>query len=129
MPTSSRVMLNAPEMVYLVEHGETEVTEQPGSYALSAYELASRLSYQLWQTLPDEALLAAADDGSLLDPDVYAGQVDRMLGDLRARVTLDEFFADWIKVQDRPSSTPTRTIRCFARSLETTYRAPGCVRP
>jgi hypothetical protein len=62
------VFLNAPEFVYFVEHGELESAARPGAYELSAHELAARLSYQFWQTVPDAALLAAAEDGSLLDP-------------------------------------------------------------
>jgi hypothetical protein len=97
------VMLNAPEALYFVEHGDQAVAGQSGVYELSPYELASRLSYQLWQTAPDDALIAAADDGSLTDPDVYQVQVERMLGDARARATLADFFADWVKVQDLPA--------------------------
>ena len=63
------VFLTAPEFLYFVEHGDTAVAGQTGVYDVSPYELASRLSYQLWQTAPDDALLAAAADGSLLDAD------------------------------------------------------------
>lgn len=94
------VMLSAPEFVYFVEHGESESSEQPGAYELSAHELASRLSYQFWQSSPDAELNAAAADGSLLDSAVYAEQVARLAGDERAKNTLDEFFADWMKVED-----------------------------
>jgi hypothetical protein len=94
------VFLNAPEFVYFVEHGDQEIAATPGVFELTAYELASRLSYQLWQTAPDEQLLTAAADGSLLDPSVYAEEVTRLVADPRARVTLDEFFADWMKVED-----------------------------
>ena len=55
--------------MYFVEHGDTAVAGQTGVYDVSPYELASRLSYQLWQTAPDDALLAAAADGSLRDAD------------------------------------------------------------
>jgi hypothetical protein len=96
------VLLNAPEFVYFVEHGDKEVAATPGVFELTAYELASRLSYQLWQTAPDERLLAAAADGSLLDENVYAEEVTRLVADPRARATLDEFFADWMKVEDLP---------------------------
>jgi hypothetical protein len=96
------VLLNAPEFMYFVEHGADEVAGKPGVYRLSAYELASRLSYQIWQTAPDDELLAAASDGSLLDPKVYASEVDRLLADDKARPTLDEFFADWVKVEELP---------------------------
>ena len=97
------VLLNAPEFVYFVEHGDAEVAGKPGEYSLTPHELATRLAYQVWQTLPDDQLLAAASDGSLLDPDTFAAQVDRMLADPRARPTLDEFFADWVKVEELPA--------------------------
>jgi hypothetical protein len=97
------VLLNAPEFVYFVEHGADEVSDKAGVYELTAHELAARLSYQIVQTLPDDELLAAADDGSLLDAKTYAEQVDRLLHDPKARATLDEFFADWVKVEDLPA--------------------------
>jgi hypothetical protein len=97
------VMLNAPEAFYFVEHGDQPVAAQAGVYELSAHELASRLSYQLWQTAPDDALIAAADDGSLLDADTYAAEVERLVADPRARATLGDFFADWMKVEDLPA--------------------------
>jgi len=96
------VMLSAPEALYFVEHGDAAVAGQKGVYELTAYELASRLSYQLWQTAPDDALLADADDGSLLDASVYQAEVARLIADPRAKATLAEFFADWVKVQDLP---------------------------
>ncbi len=97
------VFLTSPEFFYFVEHGATAVSGQSNVYELSAYELASRLSYQLWQTAPDDALLDAAAKGSLLESATYSAQLDRMLADPRARSTLDEFFADWMKVEDLPA--------------------------
>jgi hypothetical protein len=97
------LFVTAPEFMYFVEHGDTSVTGQTGVYDVSPYELASRLSYQLWQTAPDDALLAAAADGSLRDATTYDAQVTRLLADPRARPALDEFFADWMKVEDLPA--------------------------
>jgi hypothetical protein len=97
------LFVTAPEFMYFVEHGDTAVSGQTGVYDVSPYELASRLSYQLWQTAPDDALLAAAADGSLRDAATYNAQVTRMLADARARPALDEFFADWMKVEDLPA--------------------------
>lgn len=107
-PTSSpsayaeviNVLLNAPELVYLVEHGERAVAGKPGVYELSAHELASRLSYHFWQTMPDAELWQAAQDGSLLAPAGYERQVERLASDSRTRQTMAEFFADWLKVED-----------------------------
>lgn len=97
------VLLNAPQLVYFVEHGAAEVASKPGVFELSGYELASRLSYQLWQSAPDAELLARAKDGSLLDAVTYRAQVERLLGDARARSALDEFFGDWIKAEELPA--------------------------
>jgi hypothetical protein len=94
------VLLNAPEFLYFVEHGAREVRGKPGVYELSAYELASRLSYHFWQTLPDAQLLQAARDGSLLEPETYAREVERLASDSRTQSTMAEFFADWLKVED-----------------------------
>ena len=49
------LFVTAPELMYFVEHGDTAVAGQAGVYDVSPYELASRLSYQLWQTAPDDA--------------------------------------------------------------------------
>ena len=96
------VMLNVPEFLYQVEHGDTAVPNHTGVYTLSAYELAARLSYQLWDTMPDDALLAAAADGSLLTEEGYRTQVDRLFDDVRAQATMEAFFEDWLKVADLP---------------------------
>lgn len=100
------VLLNAPELLYFVEHGQDEAAERPGTYRLSAFELASRLSYQFWQTMPDDALWQAAQDGSLRRPDVLEAQVDRLLADPRARATLHELFTDWLALDDIPMLEP-----------------------
>jgi hypothetical protein len=97
------VLLNAPQMVYFVEHGSSEVSGKPGVFTLSGYELASRLSYQLWQSAPDAELLARGADGSLLEAQTYRAQVERLLADPRARGALDEFFGDWAKVEELPA--------------------------
>jgi hypothetical protein len=96
------VFLTAPEFLYFVEHGGKAVSGQTNVYEVSAYELASRLSYQIWQTAPDDALLNAAADNSLLTDSTYRAQITRMMADPRARPALDEFFADWTKVGDLP---------------------------
>lgn len=92
------VFLNAPEFLYQVEHGDQKIDDH--TYALGAWELASRLSYQLWDTMPDDALFDAARDGSLLKEDGYRKQVDRMFADPRTRQTMDGFFVDWLKAED-----------------------------
>jgi len=111
------LFVTAPEFMYFVEHGDTAISGQTGVYDVSPYELASRLSYQLWQTAPDDALLSAAADGSLRDATTYNAQVARLLADPRARPALDEFFADWMKVEDLPAldaKNADATFKTFA---------------
>ncbi len=65
--------------------------------ALNAHELASRLSYYLWASLPDGELRKTADDGSLLKPEVLAAQTKRMLKDSKATALAKEFAGQWLK--------------------------------
>jgi len=65
-------------------------------HALSAWELASRLSYFVWASMPDEALRQAAADGSLLKPEVLAAQTQRMLHDPKADALAREFAGQWL---------------------------------
>jgi hypothetical protein len=96
------VMLSSPEFLYFVEHGQDEIPDEHGSYQLSPYELASRLSYHFWQTLPDDQLWQAAQDGSLLERGVLAQQAKRLMADPRARSALVDFFVDWLQLEDLP---------------------------
>jgi hypothetical protein len=64
--------------------------------ALSAYALASRLSYFLWSSMPDQELLARAADGSLPRPEVLAAETRRMLKDARVRGLATEFAGNWL---------------------------------
>jgi uncharacterized protein DUF1592/uncharacterized protein DUF1588/uncharacterized protein DUF1595 len=91
------VMLNAPEFLYFVEHGDQPVANVEGVYTLGAFELASRLSYHVWDTMPDDELWSAAQDGSLLQDAVYQKEVDRLFADPRAQATLHRFFSDYLQ--------------------------------
>lgn len=92
------LMLTAPEFLYVVEHGQPEADGTVSR--LTAHELAARLSYHFWQTMPDEALAAAADSGALLTEAGYHQQVERLVGDPRAHQALGEFFSQWFRLDD-----------------------------
>ena len=94
--------LNAPQFLYIVEHGDTEVSEQANTFQLSAYELAARLSYHFWGTMPDDRLFELAESGELLEEGTYEAEVERLWGDARTRETMREFFLEWMKVEDLP---------------------------
>ena len=68
-------------------------------YTLDGYELASRLSYFLWSSMPDGTLLGAAADGSLRNDDVLAAQVKRMLADPRADAFVENFSGQWLQLR------------------------------
>jgi hypothetical protein len=67
---------------------------------LSPYELATRLSYALWSTMPDDALNQAADGGQLSSDEQVTAQVERMLKDTRADTLLDGFAGRWLDYRD-----------------------------
>ncbi|WP_395746447.1 DUF1592 domain-containing protein [Prosthecobacter sp.] len=69
----------------------------PGDVKLNAFELASRLSYFIWASQPDWELRKAADDGSLLKPEVLAAQTKRMLRDVKANALAKEYAGQWLK--------------------------------
>jgi mono/diheme cytochrome c family protein len=75
-------------------------TNEPGVRPLGQYDLASRLSYMLWSTMPDDELMRLAAEGRLQDPGVLAAQVDRMLEDPRARAFASAFVGQWLGTQD-----------------------------
>ncbi len=91
-------MLQSPHFLYRVEFGEP-VEEAPGVRQLTGYELASRLSYLLWGTMPDAKLLSAAADGRLASAADVAGQAERMLGDARAREVVLDFHGQWLELK------------------------------
>jgi hypothetical protein len=68
-------------------------------YTLDGYELASRLSYFLWSTMPDGTLLDAAADGSLLTDAGLASQVNRMLRDAKSAAFVDNFSGQWLQLR------------------------------
>jgi hypothetical protein len=67
-----------------------------------AYDVASRISFELWDSLPDPELLQAAAKGQLVTPEQVARQAERMVTDLRARAKVREFFLQWLKVEQAP---------------------------
>lgn len=86
-------ILQSPHFLYRVELGSGDEVAT-GVRAYSDHEVATRISYLIWNSTPDDALLDAADRGALTTPEGLARELDRMLTDERARVGLRELFAD-----------------------------------
>ena len=88
------MVLSSPNFLYLVE----PTADDAGVRPLNAHELAARLSYFLWSSLPDDELRGLADSGELLKDEVIAGQVERMLADPKARRLATHFAEQWLGV-------------------------------
>ena len=94
--------LVSPDFLYLIEPGGD------AKRTLDDHELASRLSYFLWNTMPDERLFRLADEGRLSNPDVLESEVGRLLDDPRSRRFVDSFTDQWLDLAavDRVAVNP-----------------------
>ncbi|MFO0633155.1 MAG: DUF1592 domain-containing protein [Nannocystaceae bacterium] len=96
-----RALLQDAEFVYRVELG-TPVEDQPGVFALSRYELASRMSFFLMGTSPDAALLDAVEAGELDTADGVRARAQMMLSDPRVHEHVDRFHSLWLGYAELP---------------------------
>ena len=96
-----KAALCSPEFLFL---------EEPGGDVLSQHALASRLSYFLWSSMPDEELLSLAVAGKLNHPMVLRGQVDRLLNSPKANAFTINFTAQWLSLKDIDFTTPDQKL-------------------
>ncbi|MCA9660763.1 MAG: DUF1592 domain-containing protein [Myxococcales bacterium] len=87
-------LLQSPNFLYRVEVGTPVDAADPTYVRLDSYELASRLSYLVWNTTPDPALLEAAERGDLDDPAGLTAEIERLLASPRARAGVVQLFVD-----------------------------------
>ena len=81
----------------------------PGSvYQLSDLDLASRLAFFLWSSIPDDELLTVAEQGKLKDPAVLEAQVRRMMADKKSSALVDNFAGQWLLLRNVKTRTPSR---------------------
>jgi mono/diheme cytochrome c family protein len=98
-------LLVDPEFLFRVERDPAKAA--PGApYRISDVELASRLSFFLWSSIPDEELLEAASKNRLRDPAVLEKQVRRMLADRRASTLVTNFVSQWLQLRNMRAVTP-----------------------
>ncbi|WP_434045771.1 MULTISPECIES: DUF1592 domain-containing protein [Sorangium] len=98
-----KTMIQSPGVYYLVElgrdvDGDGGEALASGVRPLTGWERAARLSYFLWNTTPDDALLDAAESGALDTAEGVRAQAERLLSDDRARATARRFFAEWLEL-------------------------------
>jgi mono/diheme cytochrome c family protein len=95
-------MLVDPEFLFRIERDPPGLAPNT-PYRLSDLELASRLSFFLWSSLPDDELLAIAERGQLTDPAVLEQQTRRLLADRRSRALIDNFVSQWLRLRNLES--------------------------
>ena len=100
-----RFMLSSPPFIFRLEAEPAEL-EAGAVYALSDLDLASRLSFFLWSSIPDDALLTAAERGELRDPVAIERQVRRMLADPRAEALVENFAGQWLYLRNLTGTRP-----------------------
>ncbi len=103
-----RVALLSPNFIFRPELDPTPTSLVP--HALSEYELASRLSYFVWSSMPDASLFAAAKAGNLHDPSQLTTQIGRMLSDPKAQALVDNFAGQWLFTRLLDDAQPDATL-------------------
>ena len=103
-----QAMLASPDFVFRFEPTADEAAN--GSFRISDVALASRLSFFLWGTPPDDELISVAERGQLSNSRVLDEQVERMLGDTRAEALATRFMAQWLRLQDLDLVHPDRLL-------------------
>jgi hypothetical protein len=102
-------ILVSPEFLFRVELPPAGAA--PGSvYQISDLELASRLSFFLWSSIPDSELLSVAERGGLKDPSMLERQVRRMLADPRSEALIKNFVGQWLFLRNIPGIQPDVTV-------------------
>lgn len=111
-----KAVLLSPNFLFRIE------AEKPGEtkpYRVSDLELASRLSFFLWASIPDPELSTIAAKGKLSDPAVFSAQVKRMLADPKGRAISDEFAGQWLQLRKLEHARPsTEFFPTFTDSLK-----------
>ena len=100
-----RAMLVSPEFLFRVERDPEKVAPDR-AYRISDLGLASRLSFFLWSSIPDDPLLDLAAAGRLKDPRELEDQVGRMLGDARSQALVSNFAGQWLYLRNMRSAAP-----------------------
>ena len=102
-----QALLVSPDFLFRIERDRT-VAPGVTSHPISQHELATRLSYFLWASMPDEELRRAADAGTLRNPTVIAAEVRRMLRDPKSRALAEHFGGQWLQFRALESLTRDR---------------------
>ena len=120
--TALRALLASPEFLFRVER-DPEGVAAATPYPVSDLELATRLSFFLWSSLPDDELLEAASANQLRDPNILRTQVRRMLSDPRAETLTTNFASQWLHLRNLDAVRPdSRLFPDFDDNLRRGFR-------
>ena len=101
-----RSMLSAPQFL-LLQNADSKNADSTNAVSTNTdHALASRLSYFLWRSIPDDELLTLARDGKLSDPDTLKKQVDRMLADKKSKRFVNDFVGQWLRLNKIDATSP-----------------------
>ncbi len=114
-----QTMLCSPGFVFIQE---PQLNEKSAPRPLNDFELASRLSYFLWSSLPDDALLSLAAKGTLKQPAALRAQVTRMLADAKSRRFVENFGGQWLDVELFGSVEPAKEYKSYDNALKAASR-------
>jgi hypothetical protein len=117
--SSLEAMLVSPEFLFRIEQDPRPPV--PGPHRVSDVELASRLSFFLWSSIPDEELLGVAERGALSDPSALDRQVQRMLDDPRADALVSNFVGQWLQLRNVATVKPDPILLPFDESLRQAF--------
>jgi hypothetical protein len=125
-PTAIRLViqtaLQSSRFIYRLEFGMPQPTA-PGVVRLDDYEMASRLSYLLWGSTPDQALMDAADAHELSTSDQVSAQATRMLADPKARAVIENFHEQWLGLPKLDTlDKDTTAYPTYTPALKNTWR-------
>jgi hypothetical protein len=119
MQNALSAILVSPHFLFRVEQDRTEKSV----YRISDIELASRLSFFLWSSVPDDELLDVAERGELSKPEILERQARRMLADSRSAALVNNFAGQWLHLRNLESFTPDlRLFPDFDDNLRQAFR-------
>tara|TARA_B100001123_G_scaffold443174_1_gene588590 strand:+ start:2693 stop:5140 length:2448 start_codon:yes stop_codon:yes gene_type:complete len=98
-------MLSSPSFLFRIEH-DPDTGTLGENYHINDVELASRLSFFLWKSVPDEELLSVAESGKLSDPEVLEQQTQRLLADPKSKRWMTDFMEQWLTVRNLEGHAP-----------------------
>jgi mono/diheme cytochrome c family protein len=118
--TAIEALLVSPEFLFRIESDPARAQINT-AHRISDLELASRLSFFLWSTMPDSELLDLAERGALQDPKVLERQVRRMLDDPRADALVSNFVGQWLQLRNVDTVRPDPVIFPFDEALRRSF--------